>query len=161
MDENDPKPETKPAGNRPPPRPPHGTAVGLGPEDDDSDRKLRKTITKAAEGEGKFIHQWGDLGQYGHVIIRIEPNGKGKGIEIRDETTAGTIPKEFIKSVVDMIGEALKCGLVDDERPVVDVIVRLVGGSSHKIDSNELAFKMATIFALKDALKKSAPIGID
>jgi elongation factor G len=160
MDEKDPKPETKPSGNRPPPRPPHGTLVGLGPEDDDSDKKPRMTITKAAEGEGKFIRQSGGRDHYGHVIVRIEPNGKGKGNEIRNEITADGIPKEYIEPVVEEIGASLGLGVVD-ERPIVDIIVRLVGGSSHKTDSNELAFKMAAIFALKDALKKSGRLGVD
>ena len=160
MDEKDPKPETKPSGNRPPPRPPHGTLVGLGPEGDDSDKKPRMTITKAAEGEGKFIRQSGGRDHYGHVVIRIEPNGKGKGNEIRDETTAGTIPKEFIKSVVDTICETLKLGLADD-RPIVDIIVRVIGGSSHKMDSTDIAFRMAAIFALHDAITKAGPVAIE
>lgn len=72
MENKDPQPDTRPAGNRPPPRPPHRAAIGLGPEGDDSNRKCPATITKSADGEGKFIRQSGGRGHYGHVKIKSE-----------------------------------------------------------------------------------------
>ena len=117
----------------------------------------RETVTKAAEAEGKFIRQSGGKGQYGHVCITIEPNEKGKGIEILDEIVGGAIPKEFIKPSIAGVMEACNNGTVAGH-PVVDVIVRIVDGSFHEVDSSELAFKMAGIFAFKEAMKKANPI---
>jgi elongation factor G len=117
----------------------------------------RETIKKAAGGEGKFIRQSGGKGQYGHVVIKLEPNEKGKGIEVINEIVGGTIPKEFIKPSTDGIMEGCNNGVVAGF-PVVDVIVRIVDGSFHEVDSSELAFKMAGIFAFKDAMKQANPI---
>jgi elongation factor G len=117
----------------------------------------RETVKTAAEGEGKFIRQSGGKGQYGHVIIKLEPNEKGKGIEVINETVGGSIPKEFIKPSIDGIMEATNNGVVAGHQ-VVDVIVRILDGSFHDVDSSELAFKMAGIFAFKDAMKKATPI---
>ena len=161
MEKGDPRPETKPAGNRPPPQPPRGPAIGLSPEGDDSDKKRWITITKAADGEGKFIRQ-SDSGvaYHGHVIVKIAPNRKGEGIVITSDAPVDAIPEEYIKSVTDIIREALDEGVYDG-RPMVDILVRIVGGSSDKRASNELAFKMAGIFAIKDAIKRAEPIGVD
>jgi elongation factor G len=117
----------------------------------------RETILKSAEGEGKFIRQSGGKGQYGHVVITLEPNEKGKGIEVLNETVGGSIPKEFIKPSTDGIMEGCNNGVVAGY-PVVDVIVKIVDGSFHEVDSSEMAFKMAGIFAFKDAMKKANPI---
>jgi elongation factor G len=117
----------------------------------------RETVTSAAEGEGKFIRQSGGKGQYGHVILKIEPNAKGKGIEVINETVGGSIPKEFIKPSIEGVMEGANNGVVAGH-PVVDVIVRIVDGTFHAVDSSELAFKMAGIFAFKDAMKKAGPI---
>ncbi|HXQ81095.1 MAG TPA: elongation factor G [Opitutaceae bacterium] len=117
----------------------------------------RETVSGSAEGEGKFIRQSGGKGQYGHVVVKLEPNGKGKGIEVLNETVGGSIPKEFIKPTIDGIMEGANNGVVAGH-PVVDVIVRIVDGSFHAVDSSELAFKMAGIFAFKDAMKKANPI---
>jgi elongation factor G len=117
----------------------------------------RETVKASAEGEGKFIRQSGGKGQYGHVIIKLEPNEKGKGIEVLNETVGGSIPKEFIKPSIDGIMEGANNGVVAGH-PVVDVIVRIVDGTFHDVDSSELAFKMAGIFAFKDAMKKATPI---
>ena len=117
----------------------------------------RETVTKTADGEGKFIRQSGGKGQYGHVCIKLEPNEKGKGLEVINEIVGGAIPKEFIKPSTDGILEGCNNGVVAGH-PVVDVIVRIVDGSFHEVDSSELAFKMAGIFALKDAMKKANPI---
>ncbi|MDQ5978632.1 MAG: elongation factor, partial [Verrucomicrobiota bacterium] len=117
----------------------------------------RETITKAAEGEGKFIRQSGGKGQYGHVVIKMEPNEKGKGVEVINETVGGSIPKEFIKPATDGLLEGANNGVVAGY-PVVDAIVRIVDGSFHEVDSSEMAFKMAGIFAFKEAMKQAGPI---
>jgi elongation factor G len=117
----------------------------------------RETVLKAAEAEGKFIRQSGGKGQYGHVVVKLEPNVKGKGIEVVNEIVGGSIPKEFIKPATDGIMEGCNNGVVAGY-PVVDVIVRIVDGSFHEVDSSELAFKMAGIFGFKEAMKKATPI---
>ena len=117
----------------------------------------RETISKASDGEGKFIRQSGGKGQYGHVVITLEPNVKGKGVEVINETVGGSIPKEFIKPTTDGLLEGANNGVVAGF-PVVDVIMRITDGSFHEVDSSELAFKMAGIFAFKDAMKKAGPI---
>jgi len=117
----------------------------------------RETVVRPADGEGKFIRQSGGKGQYGHVIVKLEPNQKGKGVEVVNEVVGGTIPKEFIKPATDGILEGANNGVVAGY-PVVDIIVRITDGTFHEVDSSELAFKMAGIFALKDAMKKANPI---
>ena len=117
----------------------------------------RETILAAAEGEGKFIRQSGGRGQYGHACITLAPNEKGKGVEIKNGIVGGAIPKEYIPAVIDGIQEAIKSGVYAGYQ-VIDVVVEVVDGSFHEVDSNELAFKMAGIFALKDAFKKANPI---
>ena len=117
----------------------------------------RETVTKSADGEGKFIRQSGGKGQYGHVVLKIEPNGKGKGVEIINETVGGSIPKEFIKPAIEGITEGTNNGTIAGH-PVVDVIIRIVDGSFHEVDSSELAFNMAGIFGFKDAMKAANPI---
>jgi elongation factor G len=117
----------------------------------------RETITGTSDGEGKFIRQSGGKGQYGHVVVKMEPNEKGKGIEVLNETVGGSIPKEFIKPSTEGILEAANNGVVAGY-PVVDAIIRIVDGSFHDVDSSEMAFKMAGIFAFKDAMAKANPI---
>ncbi|HXT11381.1 MAG TPA: elongation factor G [Candidatus Angelobacter sp.] len=117
----------------------------------------RETITKSADGEGKFIRQSGGRGQYGHAIIKVEPNEKGKGVEVENKIVGGAIPKEYIPAVIDGIEEAVKGGVYAGYQ-VIDIKVQVVDGTFHEVDSNELAFKMAGIFALKDAFKKASPI---
>src|SRR5204863_5951759 len=117
----------------------------------------RETITKAAEGEGKYIRQSGGRGQYGHAVVTCEPNEKGKGIEIENKIVGGAIPKEYVPAVIDGIEEACKSGVYAGYQ-VIDMKVHIIDGSFHEVDSNELAFKMAGIFALKEAFKKAGPI---
>ena len=117
----------------------------------------RETITKAAEGEGKFIRQSGGRGQYGHAFIKMEPNERGKGVEIEDKIVGGAIPREYIPAVQDGIEEAIAGGVLAGY-PVVDVKIQIVDGTFHEVDSSELAFKMAGIFAVKDAAKKANAI---
>jgi len=117
----------------------------------------RETITKAAEGEGKFIRQSGGKGQYGHACIKIAPNERGKGVLVENKIVGGSIPKEYIPAVIDGVEEAIKGGVLAGFQ-MVDVKVEIVDGSFHEVDSNELAFRMAGIFALKDAVKQAGPI---
>ncbi|MGZ5543548.1 MAG: elongation factor G [Limisphaerales bacterium] len=117
----------------------------------------RETITKAAEGEGKFIRQSGGRGQYGHACVTVEPNEKGKGIEIVNSIVGGAIPKEYVPAVIDGIEDACKNGVYAGYQ-VIDMKVAITDGSFHEVDSNELAFKMAGIFAVKEAFKKAGPI---
>src|SRR5881296_3316752 len=117
----------------------------------------RETITKRAEGEGKFIRQSGGRGQYGHALVTIDANERGKGVEIVNKIVGGAIPKEYIPAVIDGIEEAIAGGVLAGY-PVVDVKVAIVDGTFHEVDSSELAFKMAGIFAMKDAAKKAHPI---
>jgi translation elongation factor EF-G len=117
----------------------------------------RETVLAPADGEGKLVKQSGGRGQYGHVVIKIAPNERGKGITIDNKIVGGAIPKEYIPAVIKGLNEAALNGVVGGY-PVIDVHVDIVDGSYHDVDSNELAFKMAAIFALKDALKKAKPI---
>ena len=114
----------------------------------------RETIKNSAHAEGKFIRQSGGKGQYGHVVIDIEPLEPGSGIEFVDETVGGSVPKEFIKPVEEGIRDAAKAGVVAGYE-LVDFRVRLVDGSSHEVDSSEMAFKIAASMALKEAAQKA------
>ena len=116
----------------------------------------RETITGSSRGIGKFVRQSGGRGQYGHAEIEIEPN-PGKGIEVINEIVGGVIPKEYIKPTIEGIQEAANNGTIAGY-PVIDFKARIVFGSFHEVDSSEMAFKMAGIFALKDAMAKAAPI---
>ncbi len=117
----------------------------------------RETFTKSAEGVGKFIRQSGGRGQYGHAVVTVEPNERGKGVEIENKIVGGAIPKEYIPAVIDGIEEAIKGGVIAGF-PVVDVKVSVVDGTFHEVDSSELAFKMAGIFAVKEAAKQAGAI---
>jgi len=117
----------------------------------------RESVTALAEGEGKFIRQSGGRGQYGHCIIKLEPSPKGKGIEVINEIVGGSIPKEYIKPVTEGILEAANNGVVAGF-PVIDFTARIIDGSFHEVDSSELAFKMAGIFAFKHAMAQAKPI---
>jgi elongation factor G len=116
----------------------------------------RETIRRAAEGNGRFIRQTGGKGQYGHAVIRIEPQEKGAGYEFVDKIVGGTIPREYIKSVDAGIREALETGIYAGF-PVVDVKATLIDGSYHEVDSSEMAFKIAGSMAVKDAFAKASP----
>lgn len=117
----------------------------------------KETVLNSAEGEGKLVKQSGGRGQYGHVVIKITPNERGKGITIENKVVGGTIPKEYIPAVIKGLNEATLNGVVGGY-PVIDVHIDITDGSYHDVDSNELAFKMAAIFSLKDALKSAKPI---
>jgi elongation factor G len=116
----------------------------------------RECIKKAVEQEGKFVKQSGGRGQYGHVWIKIEPNETGKGYEFIDAVKGGTVPREFIPAVDKGLRDAVTSGVLAGF-PVVDVKFTLFDGSSHDVDSNENAFRMAASMAFKEGMKKASP----
>src|SRR5260221_6359725 len=109
----------------------------------------KETITKDADGEGKLVKQSGGRGQYGHVVIKLGPAERGKGVTVENKTVGGSIPKEFIPAVIKGLNEAALNGIIGGY-PVIDINVQIVDGSFHDVDSNEIAVKIAAIFALKD-----------
>ncbi len=118
----------------------------------------RETIRKTVEdSEGKFVRQSGGKGQYGHVVLKIEPNAPGKGVEFVDAIKGGVVPREYIPAVEKGIHEAVTSGVLAGY-PVVDVKVTLHFGSYHDVDSNENAFKMAAIFGFKEGCRKAGPV---
>ena len=117
----------------------------------------KETITQAIEAEGKFIRQTGGRGQYGHVNIRMEPNERGKGFRFINRVTGGVIPKEFIPAVEQGLRESMESGVLAGY-PVVDVIVTLLDGSYHEVDSTEMAFKVAASIAFRDAMRRAEPV---
>ncbi len=117
----------------------------------------RETITRAADGEGKLVKQSGGRGQYGHVILAIKPNEKGKGLTIENKVVGGAIPKEYIHAVCKGITESMTNGIIAGY-PVIDIHVEILDGSYHDVDSNENAFTMAAIFAMKDGFKKAKSV---
>jgi elongation factor G len=117
----------------------------------------RETIRKRAEKvPGRFVRQTGGRGQYGHVVIDIEPNEQGAGYEFESRIVGGTIPRDYIPAVDQGIQEAMTTGVLAGY-PMVDVKVQLVDGSYHEVDSSELAFKIAGSLALKEGAKRARP----
>jgi len=116
----------------------------------------RETVKGSAEVESKFIRQTGGRGQYGHVLIKLEPLEKGKGFEFVNDIVGGVIPKEYIPAVESGIKEAMATGVLAGY-PVTDVKATLFDGSYHEVDSSEIAFKIAGSMALKNAFMKSKP----
>ncbi len=114
----------------------------------------KETITKPAEGEGKYIRQSGGRGQYGHCFIRIEPKNRGEGYEFIDDIKGGAIPKEFIAPIAKGIKEAMENGVLAGY-PLVDMTVTLYDGTYHDVDSSEIAFKIAGSMALQAAVKQA------
>ena len=117
----------------------------------------KETIRKGVRAEGKFIKQSGGRGQYGHVWLEIEPNEQGRGFEFRNKIIGGVVPREFIPAVEKGVQEALEEGVLAGY-PVVDVVVSLVDGSYHDVDSSELAFKVAGSMGFKNGAKRAHPV---
>lgn len=117
----------------------------------------RETITKTVQVEGKYIRQSGGKGQYGHVIMKFEPNEYGKGFIFEDKIKSGAIPREFIKPVEQGIADAMQTGELAGY-PVIDVKATLLDGTYHDVDSSELAFRIAASKAFREAMMKSSPI---
>ncbi len=117
----------------------------------------RETIKKACDKvEGKFIKQSGGRGQYGHVVLKVEPQAPGKGFEFVDAIKGGSVPREYIPAVEKGLIDTLPAGVLAGF-PVVDVKVTLLDGSYHEVDSNENAFKMAASFAFKEGMRRASP----
>ena len=117
----------------------------------------RETIRKVVEQEGKFVRQSGGRGQYGHVVIKIEPQEAGKGYEFVNEIVGGAIPREYIPAVDKGVKEQMENGVIAGY-PVVDVKVTLIDGSYHDVDSSEMAFKIAGSMGFKEGARKAGPI---
>jgi elongation factor G len=118
----------------------------------------RETIKKRVEKvEGKFVRQSGGKGQYGHVVINIEPAKPGEGFVFEDKIVGGTIPREFIAPSENGMREALENGVIAGY-PMVDVKAELIYGSYHDVDSSEMAFKIAGSMAIKEAVKRANPV---
>jgi elongation factor G len=118
----------------------------------------RETIRKAVEKvEGKFVRQTGGSGQYGHVVINMEPGEPGSGFVFEDKIVGGVIPREYIKPASEGMREAMDNGVLAGY-PMVDVKVQLIFGSYHDVDSSEVAFKVAGSMAFKEAARKANPV---
>jgi elongation factor G len=118
----------------------------------------RETAGKAVMGvDGKFVRQTGGRGQYGHVVLNLEPQAPGAGYEFVNKIVGGSIPKEYIPSVDKGIQDAMQTGVLAGY-PIVDVKITLVEGSYHEVDSSEMAFKIAGSMGFKEALRKSGPV---
>jgi elongation factor G len=118
----------------------------------------RETIRKAVkEVEGKFVRQSGGKGQYGHVVLSLEPQTAGSGFSFEDATKGGVVPREYIPSVEKGLREAMNSGVLAGY-PVVDLKATLTFGSYHDVDSSELAFRMAAIFGFKEGVRQAAPV---
>ncbi len=118
---------------------------------------FKETIRKKAEAESKYIKQTGGRGQYGHVVLTVEPSEAGKGFEFVNKIVGGAIPKEFIPAVEKGVKERLETGVLAGY-PLRDVRVTLIDGSYHEVDSNEMAFKIAASMGFADACKKADPV---
>ncbi|WP_306581722.1 elongation factor G [Dokdonella sp.] len=117
----------------------------------------RETIRKAVKQEGKFVRQSGGKGQYGHVVLEIEPQERGAGYVFENATVGGSVPKEYVPAVDKGIREAMTSGPLAGY-PVVDMKIRLVDGSFHEVDSNEMAFKIAASMGFKEGFNKANPV---
>jgi elongation factor G len=117
----------------------------------------KETIQREVKQEGKFIRQTGGRGQYGHVVLRVEPLPPGTGFQFADETKGGVVPREYVPAVEKGAREALEGGVLAGY-PMVDVKVALLDGSAHEVDSSEMAFKIAASMALKDGARKASPV---
>ena len=117
----------------------------------------RETIRRATRGVGRFVRQTGGHGQFGHVVVQAEPGERGSGITIEDKITGGAIPREFIPAAESGIREALATGPLSGF-PIIDMKITMVDGSSHEVDSSQIAFQIAGSMAAKDAVNKANPV---
>jgi elongation factor G len=117
----------------------------------------RETVRRTAEGNGRFVRQTGGRGQYGHVVLTLEPREKGAGYEFVDRIVGGVIPKDYMRAIDSGIREALDTGVYAGY-PMVDVRATVHDGSYHEVDSSEMAFKIAASMALKDAVERADPV---
>ncbi|HXX73853.1 MAG TPA: elongation factor G [Nitrospiraceae bacterium] len=118
---------------------------------------FRETIRRKAESESKYIKQTGGRGQYGHVVLTVEPSDPGKGLEFVNKVVGGAVPKEYIPAVEKGVKERMETGVIAGY-PLRDIRVTLIDGSYHEVDSNEMAFKIAASMGFADACKKADPV---
>jgi len=118
---------------------------------------FRETIRRKAEAESKYIKQTGGRGQYGHVVLTVEPSESGKGLEFVNKVIGGAIPKEYIPAIEKGVKERMENGVVAGY-PLRDIRVTVIDGSYHEVDSNEMAFKIAASMGFADACKKADPV---
>jgi len=117
----------------------------------------KETVTRKVEAVGKFIQQTGGKGQYGHVVLLVEPLKKGEGIVFESRIKAGVVPKDYIPSVKEGVFESCESGILGGY-PVTDIRLTLIDGSYHDVDSSELSFKVAAEMAVKEGLRKASPV---
>jgi len=117
----------------------------------------RETISVPADGEGKYIHQSGGHGQYGHCKIKVEPKNRGEGVEFINAVKGGAIPSNFIPAIEKGVRETLSKGIIAGY-PSTDIAVTVYDGTYHEVDSSEMAFKLAGSYAIKDAFQKAKPL---
>ncbi len=117
----------------------------------------REAIQRAASAEGKYIRQSGGRGQYGHVVLEIEPLPEGKGYEFVDKIVGGAIPKEYVSAAQKGLEEAIQSGVLGGY-PVIGLKITLVDGSYHDVDSSEMAYKIAASMGFKEAMRKAGPV---
>lgn len=120
----------------------------------------RETISENSEGEGKYIHQSGGHGQYGHCKIRVEPKERGEGVEFINAVKGGAIPSNFIPAIEKGVRETLIKGIIAGY-PATDIKVTVYDGTYHDVDSSEMAFKLAGSYAIKDAFQKARPLVLE
>ncbi len=118
---------------------------------------FRETIRTASSAEGKYIRQTGGRGQYGHVVLELEPQEPGKGFEFENKIVGGRVPREYIPAVEKGIREAMENGVIAGY-PMVDIKVRIIDGSYHDVDSSEMAFKIAASMGFKEGARKANPV---
>ena len=121
---------------------------------------FRETIRKTTTAEGKFVRQSGGHGQYGHVIIEMEPLERGEGVQFENRIRGGSIPTEFISSVEDGVRGALKNG-PKSGFPVIDLLVRLIDGTYHDVDSSKVSFEIAGSMATRTAIDRCSPVVLE
>jgi elongation factor G len=130
---------------------------GLGANIGQPQVAYKETIRKGVRAEGKFIKQSGGRGQYGHVWLEIEPNEPGRGFEFKNKLIGGTVPREYVPAVEKGVAEAMEEGVLAGY-PMIDIVVSLVDGSYHDVDSSELAFKIAGSMGLKAGARRAHPV---
>jgi elongation factor G len=130
-----------------------GLGANIGPQQ----VAYKETIRKSVRSEGKYVKQSGGRGQYGHVWLEIEPNEPGRGFEFRNKIIGGAVPREYIPAVEKGVIEAMEEGILAGY-PTVDIVVSVVDGSFHNVDSSELAFKIAASMGFKSGAKRAHPI---
>jgi elongation factor G len=117
----------------------------------------RETVTTVAQGETRFVRQTGGRGQYGHVVLEVAPSERGNGVTVKDQVKGGRIPREFMPAVEEGVRDSAATGFLAGY-PMVDLEVRILDGSSHEVDSSEVAFRTAASMAFREAARKAEPI---